>query len=124
MNAAICCRRCQTELSPAARFCPSCGKEQLAAEPTLVANTELASPAAQQKWLPLPPMRLLPSTLLAGVYSLGNVIGEGGMGKVYRAHDPVSNERLAVKVLGEIGDLVGIERIVRHEEGTTWRTLR
>ena len=37
-------------------------------------------------------------------FVIEEVIGEGGMGKVYRAHDPSSGERLAVKVLGEVGD--------------------
>jgi hypothetical protein len=37
-------------------------------------------------------------------FIIEEVIGEGGMGKVYRAHDPVTNARLAVKVLGEVGD--------------------
>ena len=116
MNAAICCRRCQTELSPAARFCPSCGKEQLAAEPTLVANTELAPPTAPDKWLPLPPMRLLPSTLLSGVYTIGNVIGEGGMGVVYKAHDTRRNRSVAIKCLHSnlSGDAEVRRRFVRE----------
>ncbi len=122
MSAPVSCSRCQEALTPTARFCPSCGKEQLPTGPTLVANTELGpagppgAPPGAGPWLPLPPMRLLPSTLLAGVYSLGNVIGEGGMGVVYRAHDTRRDRTVAIKCLHSnlTGDAEVRRRFVRE----------
>ncbi|MBX3234372.1 MAG: serine/threonine protein kinase, partial [Labilithrix sp.] len=37
-------------------------------------------------------------------FVIEDVIGEGGMGKVYRARDPATGALLAVKVLGAVGD--------------------
>lgn len=48
----------------------------------------------------------IPVTNRADPFVIEEMIGEGGMGKVYRARDPVSGERLAVKVLGQVGDSV------------------
>ena len=59
---------------------------------TEMAHTESAAPTA------LPPMRLLPGTMLS-VYRIEDVLGEGGMGVVYRAHDTAANRAVAVKCL-------------------------
>ena len=99
MTVPVSCGRCQTELTRAARFCPSCGHEQLAAGPTLMANTELATASAPQHYIPLPPMRLVHGTVLQGVYTIGSVLGEGGMGVVYRAHDTRRDRSVAIKCL-------------------------
>ncbi len=51
-----------------------------------------------------------------GRYRLIELIGEGGMGRVYRAHDTVIDRTLAIKVLPpELGDQPGYRERFRRE---------
>jgi len=58
---------------------------------------------------PLPPMRLLPGTVL-GVYRIEEVIGEGGMGVVYRARDTSGSDDRTVAVKCLHTNLAGDEQ--------------
>ncbi|NUQ73124.1 MAG: SUMF1/EgtB/PvdO family nonheme iron enzyme [Polyangiaceae bacterium] len=107
-NAPFRCSRCHAELSPGARFCASCGKQQISGATTMLApsksdRTQLAetqlAEAPKANITPLPPMRLLPGTVLAGVYAVEDALGEGGMGVVYRARDLSRDRIVAVKCL-------------------------
>ncbi len=55
----------------------------------------------QSRAEPMPPESVLPNplTLVAGRYEILNLLGEGGMGSVYRARDSVLDEIVAFKVL-------------------------
>ncbi len=86
------CQRCETTLPPRAVFCPGCGARAGAAAHDVTAT------AATAPGDPLPPMRLAPGTLL-GTYEIEGIIGEGGMGVVYRARDRALSRAVALKCL-------------------------
>src|ERR1044071_9862480 len=90
------CPDCSESLPERARFCPGCGRPVLD-----LVSTVLAKPTGR----PLP-RRLLPAgTAISDAYTLEDVIGEGGMGVVYRATDHVRARRVAIKTLH--GSLLG-----------------
>jgi serine/threonine-protein kinase len=102
------CAFCTERLPRSARFCPRCGKEAAAtraerrrtpprAAPDSDTDRETQAPAEPE--LPLPPMRLLPGTVLGRHYRIESTLGEGGMGTVYRAHDRVLDRTVAIKCL-------------------------
>src|SRR4051794_8543084 len=43
------------------------------------------------------------ASLIAGRFEIGRLLGAGGMGDVYRAHDRVTDASVAIKVLHALG---------------------
>jgi aminoglycoside phosphotransferase (APT) family kinase protein len=104
------CPVCRTESSPGQRFCGACGAP-LGADPSLTRTT----PPDEQLPLrvvpgpvPTPSVRtrlasdadgLAPGTVVAGRYRVVSLVGQGGMGEVYRADDLTLGQPVALKFL-------------------------
>ena len=93
------CFVCGAILSATDGTCQSCGNARAAGvgEPQAASGTRPAD-TTDQPSSALPQMRLTPGTRIA-CYRIESVIGEGGMGVVYRAHDLTHDRAVALKVL-------------------------
>ncbi|HEX7704357.1 MAG TPA: serine/threonine-protein kinase, partial [Kofleriaceae bacterium] len=81
------CPYCQAVLAPDARFCPSCGKAAQATTPEPAASGPLR---AQNEMI---------GREIAGRFRILSLLGEGGMGAVYRGEQISLRRAVAIKVL-------------------------
>ncbi len=84
------CPYCGHELRPNARHCPNCGKKLNPAATAAPAATTVQSG---------PPSVLQPGLLVADRYGLENILGEGGMGRVWKAYDRHLNKYVVIKTV-------------------------
>jgi len=77
------CRECNADLPAEARFCLSCG-----------ARVEVAAPEA-----PADPLLEALDKAIGFQYRIGRLLGRGGMGAVYLAHELALDRDVAIKVL-------------------------
>lgn len=129
------CPNCESEVAADARFCGECGQamKQL--------GKSLAQPEPQQE-VDLSGLRttddmdtkplgsssesrvMQPGEVFAGRYQVTQLIGEGGMGVVYRAHDKLVDKDVALKLIraDRLAGKDAVKRLIR--EGVTSRDIR
>ena len=135
------CPNCSSDVAADARFCGECGQALKQLGKSLIEETPSAPPAAAPK-VDLSGLRtiddvetkspraanqpvLKPGDVFAGRYEVKQLIGEGGMGVVYRAMDKLTSKEIALKLIRAdrlAGGRDAVERLIR--EGVTSRDIR
>jgi serine/threonine protein kinase len=131
------CPNCQSDVTADARFCGECGQalkqlgKSLVEEPKAASapmpdlaglrtidDMETKSPRGAEQRL------MDPGEVFAGRYEVQAVIGEGGMGVVYRAHDKLTEKDVALKLIraDRLAGKDAVKRLIR--EGVTSRDIR
>lgn len=123
------CPKCQAESAGDARFCGNCGADlsaakATAAEPKIDFGAMRTIDEADTRAPGKPADLLAPGTTFAQRYDITQVVGEGGMGVVYRAKDKVTEREVALKLIrsDRLGGKDAVKRLIR--EGVTSRDIR
>lgn len=114
------CTNCNATLSGDDRFCPECGAERPPEMKTLSGLETLDPDADKIKAVP----ELEPGMEFAGRYTIESVIGRGGMGVVYCAHDKLAEKQVALKLIraDRLAGQGAVKRLI--SEGITARDIR
>src|SRR5690242_844270 len=101
------CPRCNQEIATGAKFCNQCGlstsSDMQAA--TIIASSQSSETAIDpslkqtQVGATSPPANSMAGRLIEAKYELMELLGEGGMGSVYRARRLRIGDHVAIKIL-------------------------
>ncbi len=90
------CPKCAAEVREGWRVCPACAtplQDAREAETRTIFHESSSVSSVEEGRFPA-------GTVLAGRYRVLGLIGQGGMGEVYRAYDLILNQAVALKFLG------------------------
>ena len=94
------CLKCAVEVREGWRVCPACASPlQLPQDAETKTIHQVSSPISSIS--SVEEGRFPAGTVLAGRYRVLGLIGQGGMGEVYRAYDLILNQAVALKFLGK-----------------------
>jgi serine/threonine-protein kinase len=86
------CPKCSRKADPDWHICPACGTPLNGGPETRTIFNQTSGPSVEEGRFPA-------GTVLAGRYRVLGLIGQGGMGEVYRAYDIILNQPVALKFL-------------------------
>ena len=124
------CPECQTQMEDDARFCPSCGHQMADMEGSAAAMAETIggletvddAPTEISNSSTMPDLET--GSTFADRYTIEDVIGRGGMGVVYRAHDILAKKTVALKLIRpeRLAGTNAVDRLI--SEGILTRDIR
>lgn len=124
------CKACGAVLTPGARFCTECGapvEGEATPTPTTVSSIETLPPGGIPTPEPIDPNQggngFNPGDVVAEKYVIDRMVGQGGMGTVYKATEKLTDRSVALKIIRSenIADEAHVKRLIN--EGMTTRDL-
>src|SRR5687767_15281866 len=112
------CRACSSDVAAGARACPACGAATEPPNSVSALETRAAGGSGSSVRRDRTPSdvvhgRFVPGTIFAERFRIVGLLGQGGMGEVYRADDLKLGQQIALKFLPQrfAGDKARLSRL-------------